>query len=113
MTDGIVTVEDSTFAERVLRANTPAVVDFWAPWCGPCKMLAPIIEDLAREFSGKIIFAKLNTDENVETPTHYGVQGIPTLILFRNGEEVGRVVGWKPKEQLRKILESQLLQVTS
>ena len=100
-------VTDESFAEMVLKSPVPAIVDFWAPWCGPCRMLAPIVEDLAQEYDGRAIIAKINTDENLRVTSELGIMGIPTLILFKDGEEVDRVVGFVP----RKVLEQKLLAV--
>lgn len=96
----MVHVEDATFDEVVLGAELPVLVDFWAPWCMPCLMLAPTIEEIAREHRGRLIVAKMNTDENPATPGKFGIMGIPTLILFKNGQEVDRVVGVRPKQAL-------------
>ena len=100
-------VTDETFEELVLGAEQPVMVDFWAPWCGPCRMIAPVVEDLARAYDGRAVMAKINTDENTYTPSRFGIMGIPTLILFKDGEEVDRVVGFAP----RKTLEERLLAV--
>jgi thioredoxin 1 len=97
-------VTDETFEEMVLHASLPTLVDFWAPWCGPCRMIAPIVEELAKAYGGKAIFAKVNTDENAQVAGRLGIMGIPTLILFKGGEEVDRVVGVVP----RRILEEKL-----
>ena len=86
-------VSDSEFEATILNAGQPAIVDFWADWCGPCHYIAPSVEQLASEFQGKAIVAKLNVDDNPETPTTYGIMGIPTLIYFKDGKEVDRVVG--------------------
>jgi thioredoxin 1 len=105
-----IAVTDDSFTKDVKESDLPVVVDFWASWCGPCKMVDPIVKELAEELDGKVVFAKVNTDENLETPTSLGVQGIPTLIFFRDGQEVGRVVGFRPKAQLLKAIEADLLQ---
>jgi thioredoxin 1 len=97
-------VTDDTFEESVLNSALPTLVDFWAPWCGPCRMIAPIVEDLANAYSGRAVIAKMNTDENVATAQKLGIMGIPTLILFKDGQEVDRVVGYAP----RKVFEEKL-----
>lgn len=98
-------VNDSNFQELVLQSEKPVVVDFWAPWCQPCRIIAPIIEELAKEYDGKVVFAKLNTDENMQTTMRFGIRGIPTLLIFKNGKEVGRIVGARPKPQLKEEIE--------
>lgn len=98
-----VTAED--FGDQVLDSELPVVVDFWAEWCGPCLMLAPVLEELADELAGTASFAKLNVDENPEISLQFGVHGIPTLIVFKEGEEAGRLVGLAPKPALRHGLE--------
>ena len=95
-----VEVTDSTFDEMVISADTPVLVDFWAEWCGPCKMIAPVLEELATELDGKLTIGKLDVDENQSTAMAYGVFSIPTLLLFKDGEPVERIVGFQPKPQL-------------
>ncbi|HSR33817.1 MAG TPA: thioredoxin [Anaerolineae bacterium] len=101
-------VTDDTFEEMVLNAQVPAMVDFWAPWCGPCRMVAPIVEDLAKEYDGRALIAKINTDENVMVAGQLGIMGIPTMILFKNGQEVDRVVGFAPRNALEEKLQAVL-----
>lgn len=101
-------VTDKTFESDVLQAEKPTLVDFWAEWCGPCKMVGPIVEEIAAEYDGKMRVAKMNVDENGNTPGNYGIRGIPTLILFKNGEEAARLVGFRPKEAMVRELEPHL-----
>lgn len=97
-------ITDDSFTETVLNSKVPALVDFWAVWCNPCKMIAPIVEEIAAENEGALLVTKLDVDTNPITPGHYGVQGIPTLILFVDGQPVERIVGFKPKEKLMATL---------
>ena len=101
-------VSDETFEEVVLKAPVPALVDFWAPWCGPCRMVAPIMEELARDYHGRAMVAKINTDENVQVAGQLGIMGIPTLILFKDGQEVDRVVGYAPRRAVEEKLKAHL-----
>jgi len=103
-----INVTSADFDEQVLQSPQPVVVDFWATWCGPCRMLAPVVEDLAAEYDGRVQFTKLNIDENPEPAMNYRVQSIPTLILFFGGQEIGRFVGYMPKERLARQLEAAL-----
>jgi thioredoxin 1 len=98
--DAIVHVSDASFAQDVLSADVPVLVDFWAAWCGPCKMIAPILDDLAEQYAGKLKIAKVDVDANKEVPGKYGIRGIPTLILFKNGEPAATKVGALSKAQL-------------
>ncbi|MFO7311393.1 MAG: thioredoxin [Bacillota bacterium] len=102
----VMNLTDAEFDQKVLKSETPVVVDFWAPWCGPCRRLAPILEEVAAEMGDRLQVYKLNTDENPQSPGRYGVMSIPTLIVFRNGQEVDRIVGALPKEILREKLEA-------
>jgi thioredoxin 1 len=103
-----ITVTDATFEEKVVNADKAVLVDFWAEWCGPCKMIAPILEDLATEMSDDLVIGKLDVDENQSTAMAFGVMSIPTLILFKSGEPVATLVGYQPKEQLKKKLMAHL-----
>ena len=100
MAEGIATLTDSTFDEEIGAAESPVVVDFWAEWCGPCKMIAPILEEIAGEQAGKVVIAKLNVDDNPDAARRFDVMSIPTLIVFRDGQPVKRMVGAKGKGQL-------------
>ena len=108
MSDKIVQLSDESFEADVLNADQPVLVDFWAEWCGPCKMIAPILDDIADEFAGKVTVGKLNVDHNNETPPKYGIRGIPTLLLFRNGDVVGTKVGAMSKAQLSEFISDHL-----
>ena len=99
-------VSDANVESEVIKAEIPVLVDFWAEWCGPCRMIAPILEDLASEYAGKVKIVKLNVDENTVSSATYGVRGIPTLLLFKNGEVVGTKVGALPKGQIAAFIES-------
>jgi thioredoxin 1 len=106
MAEGILEFTDSNFQSEVLQSSQPVLVDFWAPWCGPCLRLAPTIEELAGEFSGRVRVGKMNTDDNSQTPSQYNIQGIPTVILFKGGKAVDRQVGLVPKEKLVSLLNN-------
>jgi thioredoxin 1 len=108
MAQGIVEFTDSNFESEVLQSAQPVLVDFWAPWCGPCLRLAPTIEELATEFAGRVRVGKLNTDDNMNTPTKYNIQGIPTVILFKDGKPVDLQVGLVPKEKLVSLLNNHM-----
>lgn len=106
--DILVHVTDGEFEGEILKSEIPALVDFWAPWCGPCHMVAPAVEEIAKKFSGRIKVAKLNVDENRATPGNYGIMSIPTLILFKNGEIVDRITGAVPQSRLEEVVEKAL-----
>ena len=108
MSGQIVTLDDGTFDEHVKAADVPVLVDFWAEWCGPCKMIAPVLEEIAAEHSGKLEIAKLNIDENLDVTRRFDVMSIPTLILFKDGEPKVRLIGAKPKGQLVQELSAYL-----
>ena len=101
-------VNDADFEKQVLKAEKPVLVDFWATWCKPCTMIAPIVDELAEEFAGKINFAKLDIDKNPKTAAKYNVRSIPTLLIFKKGEPVTHVVGLRPKSELKKNLENSI-----
>ncbi|CAM4438747.1 MAG: Thioredoxin 1 [Legionellaceae bacterium] len=108
MSDNLILVSDASFEQDVLKAAQPVLVDFWAEWCNPCKMIAPILDEIAQEYLGKLIVAKVNVDENNQTPVAYGVRGIPTLLLFKNGEVIATKVGALSKAQLISFIDSYL-----
>ncbi|GIU43488.1 thioredoxin TrxA [Shewanella algidipiscicola] len=108
MSDKIITLSDDSFENDVLKSDIPVVVDFWAEWCGPCKMIAPILDDVAEEYEGKVTIAKLNVDQNNASPAKYGVRGIPTLLIFKNGELADTKVGALSKTQLKEFIDAQL-----
>ena len=101
-----IVVDDATFDQTVLKSKTPVLVDFWAPWCRPCLMTAPVLEELAEEYAGRIIFTKLDVDQNAKTASKYGIMSIPNLIIFKNGTPVSQIVGYKPKAELKKDLDA-------
>ena len=108
MSEKIETLTDATFDEHVKASDVPVLVDFWAEWCGPCKMIGPFLEDLATEMAGKVTVAKINIDENPQTPMKYGVHGIPTLMLFKNGQVAATKIGALPKSKLVEWVQSVL-----
>jgi len=106
--DKIITLTDQNFENEVKASQIPILVDFWAEWCAPCRMVAPVLDELAEEFDGKVKIGKLNVDQNRSVAAQYGVMSIPTLILFKNGELVEQMVGAQPKENLQKVIQSAL-----
>jgi thioredoxin 1 len=108
MSEAIVYVTDSSFDTEVLQSTMPVLVDYWAEWCGPCKMIGPILEDVAKDYAGKLKVAKLNIDENQDTPPKYGIRGIPTLMLFKNGNVEATKVGALSKTQLTAFLDANI-----
>ena len=108
MSENIKHVTDASFDTDVLNAGTPVLVDYWAEWCGPCKMIAPILEDLAKDYAGRLTVAKLDIDSNPSTPSKYGIRGIPTLILFKSGQVAAQKVGALSKSQLAAFIDSNL-----
>jgi len=103
-----VEVNDSNFGQMVLQAKTPVLVDFWAAWCAPCRMVAPVVEELAKEYEGKVSFVKLDVDQNPRTASQYGIMSIPTLLIFKNGAPVSNIVGFRPKADLKRSLDAAL-----
>ncbi len=101
-------ITDQSFDEEIINSKTPALVDFWAEWCGPCRMVGPVIDELANEYAGKVKIAKINVDDNREVPARFGIRNIPTMILFKDGQPVQTIVGARPKEDLAKELDKLL-----
>ncbi|MEW6764420.1 MAG: thioredoxin TrxA [Pseudomonadota bacterium] len=108
MSDNIVYLSDASFEQDVLKSDMPVLVDYWAEWCGPCRMIAPILDEIATEYNGRVKVAKLNIDENPATPPKYGIRGIPTLMLFKDGNVAATKVGALSKSQLAAFLDGQL-----
>ncbi|MEW6143377.1 MAG: thioredoxin [Chloroflexota bacterium] len=105
---GPVAINQADFKQAVLEAKLPVLVDFWAEWCGPCRAVAPVVEELSKEYSGKVDFAKINVDENATLASQYGIMSIPTLILFKKGKPAEQIIGFRPKTELKKLLDNHL-----
>jgi thioredoxin 1 len=103
-----VEIDDAKFEESVLKSDKPVLVDFWAPWCGPCRMVGPVVEELAEEYDGKMGFMKMNVDDSPKIASQYGIMSIPTLIIFKEGKPVSNIVGFRPKNELKKSLDEVL-----
>jgi thioredoxin 1 len=99
---------DGNFEPQILKSDIPAMVDFWAPWCGPCQVIAPVIEELAKEYAGRVKIAKMNVDENPATPSRYGIRGIPTVILFKDGQVFDQIVGAVSKSKVEDMIKKAL-----
>lgn len=108
MSENIINVTDATFEDEVVKADGPVLVDYWAEWCGPCKMIAPVLEEIAKEYEGQLKVCKLNIDENNETPPKFGIRGIPTLMLFKGGNVEATKVGALSKSQLSAFIDANL-----
>jgi thioredoxin 1 len=108
MGDNIFTVTDASFEQDVLKADVPVLVDFWAEWCGPCRMVAPTVESIAKEYGRKLRVAKLNVDENNQTPGRYGILGIPTLLLFKDGQVKEQIVGNQPRDNIERAIQKHI-----
>jgi thioredoxin 1 len=103
-----VEIEEAKFDEAVLKSDKPVLVDFWAPWCGPCRMVAPVVEELSNDYDGKVKFVKVNVDDCPKVASQYGIMSIPTLMVFKAGEPVDTIIGFRPKDELQKSLETAL-----
>ena len=103
-----VEIKEADFDKVVVKSKMPVLVDFWAPWCGPCRMVGPVVEELANEYEGKVAFGKVNVDENPKTASQFGIMSIPTLIIFKDGKPISNIVGFRPKAQLKQSLDAAL-----
>jgi thioredoxin 1 len=108
VSDKIMEVSDTTFDQEVLKSSVPVLIDFWAPWCGPCKAIAPVVEELAGAYNGRLKVVKMNVDDNPQTPSKYGVRGIPNLILFKGGNVADQIIGAAPKAHLVRAIDRAL-----
>ena len=108
MAEGINELDKDTFQKNVIDAQKPVLVDFWAPWCGPCRAVGPIVEELAQEYNGKVEFGRVNVDEAPAIASSYGIMSIPTLIVFKEGKPFEQIIGYKPKNELKKLLDNAL-----
>jgi len=108
VSDSVLHVTDADFNDTVIKSGTPVLVDYWAEWCGPCKMIAPVLDEIATEYAGKLTVTKLNIDDNPATPQHYGVRGIPTLMIFKDGEVEATKVGALTKSQLADFIDNNI-----
>ena len=109
MAENVRELTDANFDTDVVKNELPVLVDFWAPWCGPCRMVAPVVAELSDEYAGKMSFFKMNTDENPQVPTKFGIRSIPSLLIFKGGELKGTIVGYRPKNDLKKRIDEALL----
>ncbi len=108
MSEKIVHLTDDVFESEIINSDLPAFVDFWAPWCGPCKMVGPMVEELAEQYDGKVKIAKLNVDEHQKTPAHYAVRSIPTFMMFKDGKSIDQMIGAISKEQMEEMINKAL-----